>query len=138
MDLQTPADANFTDNFPQIDELVSRIQLVVEEALESGSPLEVEPARTKLFDVFATAFAAGQTKDDGGLGADDLTRLLGQRWGLDQSAQKSMAEQQKLGEADLAKMRLLWSTLRLWMEWDYAWNRWTDFHKAANSPNRPR
>ena len=30
----------------------------------------------------------------------------------------------------LAKMRLLWSVMRMWMEWDYAWERWAEFHKT--------
>ena len=32
----------------------------------------------------------------------------------------------------LAKMRLLWSVMRMWMEWDYAWERWDEFHKGAS------
>lgn len=111
--------------------------MVVEEALESGQPLELEPARTKLFDAFADAYREGLTGEGSPLTPDELTRLLGKRWGLDQSAQKSIADQQKLSESDLAKMRLLWATLRLWMEWDYAWSRWADYH-GGGSPSRPR
>jgi len=27
-------------------------------------------------------------------------------------------------------MRMLWSFLRMWMEWAYAWERWSEFHDA--------
>lgn len=139
MEFSTPTDAalNSPDSSSP-DDAVNKIQLIVEEATEAGKPLEVAPFRERLFAVFAAAYTAGQTGDEGSLSADELTRLLGQRWGLDQSAQKSIADQQKLGEADLVKMRMLWSTLRLWMEWDYAWSRWSEFNDSTASPRQPR
>lgn len=114
-------------------EIVDKIQVAVEDTLESGKPIELDPARGKLFELFAGAFAAGLTVENGPLGADELTRELGKRWGLDQSAQQSVASQQKLNDQDLAKMRALWSTLRLWMEWDYAWTRWAEFNGSVKA-----
>ena len=32
--------------------------------------------------------------------------------------------------AHLQKMRSLWSIMRMWMEWTYAWQRWPEFHRA--------
>lgn len=134
------ADDLTPDENPQVataDQLADRIQVVAESALESGKPLEVSPTREQLFDIFAEAYAADLTGDEGDLSADELTRLLGHRWGLDQSAKSSVAQQEKMSDNDLAKMRLLWSTLRLWMEWDYAWSRWAEFNDSVG-PNRPR
>jgi hypothetical protein len=43
-----------------------------------------------------------------------------------------MAQQTRMPADQLAKMRLLWSVMRMWMEWDYAWERWDEFHKSAS------
>lgn len=142
MDFTTPANTDTpSQTQPAADEIVGRVQVICEQALETGRPLELEPTRSKLFDVFADANRSGLT-GEGAAAADELTRQLGKNWGLDQSAQKSVADQQKLSENDLAKMRLLWSAMRMWMEWDYAWSRWkreaaTGDGKGSH-PNRPR
>jgi hypothetical protein len=44
-----------------------------------------------------------------------------------------MAAQSKIPPAQLGKLRALWSVLRLWMEWDYAWKRWEEFHPRQGS-----
>lgn len=138
MEIEPPKETEFADksgeNAPEA--IIDRIQLIAEKAAEAEQPLELPPHRDDLFAAFATAYAAGHTAEEGPLCADELTRALGQRWGLDQSAQQSVASQQKLNEADLARMRLLWSTLRLWMEWGYAWSRWAEFNSV--DPKRPR
>ena len=33
-------------------------------------------------------------------------------------------------------MRLLWSVMRMWMEWTYAWQRWAEFHQEPK-PDAP-
>jgi hypothetical protein len=43
-------------------------------------------------------------------------------------AQESVARQARLPPEQLAQMRALWSFLRMWMEWTYAWQRWREFH----------
>ena len=126
-----------TQKLTSAEEIISRIQVLTEAALEAAQPLETEPTRGKLFELFAVASASGLTSEGQPLCPDELTRALGQRWGLDQSAQQSIAAQQKLSDGDLAKMRALWATLRLWMEWDYAWSRWDEFH-GSTTPKQPR
>ena len=45
-------------------------------------------------------------------------------------AQASVSRQEKLPTESLGRMRMLWSFLRMWMEWGYAWERWPEFHDA--------
>ena len=33
-------------------------------------------------------------------------------------------------EGESRTERLLWSVMRMWMEWDYAWERWEEFHRS--------
>ena len=63
------------------------------------------------------------------LTADGLCRSLAQRWGLAEATRDSFEQQAKLPSQHLAKMRLLWSLMRMWMEWTYAWQRWPEFHR---------
>jgi len=53
--------------------------------------------------------------------------------GLAEAAAASHQSQSKLAPEHLSKMRLLWSFLRLWMEWQYAWSRWTEFHDSPTT-----
>lgn len=103
-----------------------------EEAAESHQPLEVDPHRARLFEYFVNAEASGYVTDDAefDLSADGLCRLMGERWGVDQAARESVASQQKMDGESLARMRLMWSVMRMWMEWTYAWSRWDEFHTA--------
>ncbi len=108
-------------------------------------PLEVDPYRSRLFEFFVTADGAGLIVDDATVGvnagldddaderdlsADGLCRLLAERWGLDMAARESVAQQTRLPKEQLERMRLLWSLMRMWMEWSYAWRRWNEFHGA--------
>lgn len=68
--------------------------------------------------------------------ADGLCRELSKRWGLSDAAKESVAAQAKLPPEHLNKMRLLWSVMRLWMEWDYAWSRWAEFNNDI-APDGP-
>ncbi|MFK7821481.1 MAG: hypothetical protein AB8G99_22390 [Planctomycetaceae bacterium] len=103
-----------------------------EQATKSGQPLEVDPNRGHLFEYFVTAEASGYLKEDAecDLSADGLCHLLGTRWGVADAARESTARQEKMAPESLAKMRLLWSLMRMWMEWTYAWSRWNEFHSA--------
>jgi hypothetical protein len=50
---------------------------------------------------------------------------------LDEAARHSVEAQEKLHPEHLARMRMLWSLMRMWMEWTYAWGRWPEFHSDA-------
>ena len=62
--------------------------------------------------------------------ADDLFRRIGERWRLPEATRASAEGQQQLASAHRARMLVLWSAVRLWMEWQYAWDRWPEFHAS--------
>ncbi len=113
-------------------DLLNQVERVVLEAESESQPLEVDPLRGRLFEFFARAWEAGlvddETENGPDLTADGLCQSLAARWGLGDATRESVARQQRLSPQELAKMRLLWSLLRMWMEWTYAWKRWADFH----------
>lgn len=113
--------------------LVDRIEHVLAQAEAEQKPLEVSPYREQLFELFVTAHGAGYLDEDAeeDLTSDALCHELAQRWGLDQAARQSFQEQEKLHPEHLARMRILWALMRMWMEWTYAWNRWPEFHGEA-------
>ncbi|MBS0205165.1 MAG: hypothetical protein JSS49_19860 [Planctomycetes bacterium] len=112
------------------ERILDRIEALIFEAEQTTKPLELDPYRSQLFELFVTANGAGYTKDgsDPDLSADGLCRLLGTRWGLASAARESVTQQTRMPPEHLSKMRLLWSVMRMWMEWDYAWERWDEFH----------
>lgn len=140
---------------PEIRQSVSRtildgIERLVQDAQKATQPLEVDPWRSQLFELFVTADGAnligderssglrtgeGNVTDETDLSADGLCRSLARRWGLDMAARDSAAQQSKLPADHLEKMRLLWSVMRMWMEWNYAWCRWEEFHSQNDQPS---
>ena len=112
------------------DHILNRLEELILDADRQTKPLELEPYRGQLFELFVLAEGAGYTKEgsDPDLSADGLCRLLGARWGLAAAAREAMSQQSKIPQQQLAKMRVLWSVMRMWMEWDYAWERWSEFH----------
>jgi hypothetical protein len=112
------------------EQVIDQIDELLQHAVEESKPLEVDPLRGRLFELFVTADGAGFLSEDAetDLTADTLCKLLASRWGLASAAQESVARQQQLPAGDLVRMRILWSFLRLWMEWTYAWQRWHEFH----------
>ncbi|MBA3312415.1 MAG: hypothetical protein H0T47_03855 [Planctomycetaceae bacterium] len=125
------ADADIEET--SLDEtIVERVAAVLEDAERAIRPIEVDPYRARLFETFVTAEGAGFLADDAefDLKADGLCRRLGERWGLADASRESAEKQQKLAPEHVAKMRLLWSLLRMWMEWTYAWERWPEFHES--------
>lgn len=124
--------------------IVNGIEALIKDAEEETRPLEVDPFRSRLFEFFVTADGAGlvgdervsslqgddESTDETNLSADGLCRSLARRWGLDMAARDSAAQQTKLPAEQLERMRLLWSVMRMWMEWNYAWCRWEEFHSA--------
>jgi hypothetical protein len=120
------ADTSLADDITrQVSELLSR-------TIAERQPLEVDPWRSRLFELFVTADGAGLLNDEvePNLSADVLCRTLATQWGLDIAAQQSVVHQEKLPAEQLARLRSLWSCLRLWMEWSYAWERWLEFHRG--------
>ena len=121
------------------DTILERLDALLREAREAGKPLELDPYREQLFELFVMADAAGYLDEDSSpdLSADAVCRQLAERWGLSSAAQEAFANQQKLDPEALTQMRLLWSMMRLWMEWDYAWTRWGEFHQGQVQTQRP-
>lgn len=115
------------------DEILNQLQTLIQAAEEEAKPLEIDPHRSRLFELFVTAEGAGLLDEDAedNLTADTVCRSLAARWGLTYAAQQSVKEQKRLPPEHVARMRLLWSVMRMWMEWDYAWSRWSEFHRHA-------
>jgi hypothetical protein len=119
--------------------IVAQIDWLVCEAEQAKRPLEIDPYRGRLFELFVMADAAELTKahdsenesNEPDLSADGLCRLLAARWNLADAARESFSSQSRLPPEHLARMRLLWSVMRMWMEWSYAWQRWAEFHKRT-------
>lgn len=119
-------------NWSLANDIIKGVETLLAEAQGEEKPLEVDPFRGRLFEFFVTAQGAGylDEESDPDLSADGLCHQLAQRWGLDDAARESVAQQEKLPAEHLAKMRSLWSIMRMWMEWSYAWERWAEFHAA--------
>jgi len=66
------------------DHILNRLEELIFEAEQKTKPLELDPYRSQLFELFVMAEGAGYTKEgsDPDLSADGLCRLLGARWGL--------------------------------------------------------
>src|SRR5580700_5227435 len=114
--------------------ILSQIDLLVREAEVTQRPLELD----RLFELFVMADAADLLKEakpgepsENDLTADTLCRNLAEQWNLTDAARESFASKTRLPAEHLSRMRLLWSVMRLWMEWTYAWQRWPEFHDAT-------
>jgi hypothetical protein len=123
-----PASANETANLAS--RILDRVEELILLAERETKPLELDPIRGELFELFVTANGAEYTSTDSDpdLTADGLCRALGTRWGLADSAKAAVESSGRIPAAQLSKMRLLWSVMRMWMEWTYAWDRWHEFH----------
>ena len=112
-------------------EILGELDRIITEAESSGKPLEVDPSRSRLFELFVTAQGAGYTQEgsDPDLTADGICHSLAEQWGLKSAALESTASQSRLPAEHLSRMRSLWSVMRMWMEWTYAWSRWDEFHQ---------
>ena len=119
--------------------IVRRIDELIQDADRQTRPLELDPYHSQLFELFVTANGAGYTRDggDADLTPDGLCRELSARWGLTDAARDSVTRQVALPPEHLSRMRLLWSLMRMWMEWTYAWQRWPEFHRPADVTEDP-
>lgn len=141
----TNRDIHVSDSVKQTvaQQILTGIEGLIEEAKAATKPLEVDPYRSRLFELFVTADGANligdertssinegddNAGDETDLSADGVCRSLARRWGLDMAARDSVAQQSKLAGDQLEQMRLLWSVMRMWMEWNYSWCRWEEFH----------
>lgn len=117
-------------------DLLNRLDAAICDAERLTKPLELEPYRSQLFELFVIADASGLMRDGStpDLSPEGLSRELGSRWGLTAAAQSSQQQLNKMSPEHLSKMRLLWSFLRMWMEWQYAWSRFAEFHERASEP----
>ena len=111
--------------------IIDRVEQLISQAEKETKPLELDPYRSELFELFVTANGAGYTRDDSDpdLSADGLCRILGSRWGLANAARSAVESAGRLPAEQLSKMRLLWSLMRMWMEWTYSWDRYPEFHR---------
>jgi len=111
--------------------ILDQVEALILQSEREQKPLEVDPLRSRLFELFVTAEGAGYTADDAtsDLSADGLCHVLSERWGLKTAAQSSMRENTRMSAENMARMRSLWSMMRMWMEWTYAWQRWDEFHR---------
>ncbi|MSR56765.1 MAG: hypothetical protein EXS05_03725 [Planctomycetaceae bacterium] len=121
----TPGARLAQDLIDQVDELLLT-------ADQSGKPLELDPYRGRLFELFVMAEASGFLEEgaDRDLTCDGIGRELSARWNLAKKVGGNLSQTSSLPEDQLAKVRLLWSFMRMWMEWTYAWRRWREFHQS--------
>lgn len=120
-------------------DLIDRIEQLILQAEQEAVPLEVDPQRPRLFQMFAEAEAAGFLSDESpiDLSCDAIARNLADRWNLRDLGQ-AVAQPTRLPPSQLKRLRVLWSFMRLWMEWTYAWQRWREFHPSeGESSNNP-
>lgn len=129
--MSSAADEGAAGGEDLVETIVGRIDQLVRQAEASGNPLELDPCRSQLFESFVTAEAAGFVRDgaEPDLTSDGLCRRLADRWGLRAATEESVRSQSRLPPDQLARMRSLWSVMRMWMEWTYAWDRWPEFHE---------
>lgn len=125
------AAANETDQLAT--RILNRVEELILTAERETKPLEVDPFRNELFTLFVTANGAGYTREDAepDLSADGLCRVLGSRWGLANAAKNAVESTGRMSPDQMSRMRLLWSVMRMWMEWSYAWDRWVEFHRET-------
>lgn len=124
-----------SSDHPLVISIVDQIDAILLAAEEKTEPIEIDPYRDQLFELFVTAEAAEGMDEDSevDMNADFLCHQLSLRWGLTDATRQSVEAQTKLPPEQLAKMRLLWSLMRMWMEWSYAWERWAEFHPGRGA-----
>lgn len=113
-----------------VRKILDRVEDIMLEASQATRPLELDPSRKQLFELFVESHRAGLVSDDiePNVTADGLCAALSTRWGLKDTVQDALKSQAKLSGDQLTQMRSLWSVMRMWMEWTYAWDRWVEFH----------
>ena len=111
-------------------DIINRIEELLLQAERAQGHMEVDPYRKQLFELFVMADATGflEAGAQHDLSCDGVGRVLAQRWNLADGL-AGLSQPTKMPPAQLAKMRVLWAFMRMWMEWTYAWERWHEFHQ---------
>jgi hypothetical protein len=119
-------------------DLIDQIEDVLKNAKTQGQPIEIDPHRARLFELFVMADATGFVEEgsDPDLSCDGVARDLAARWNLAQNLGGGLSQPSSLPPEQLSRLRLLWSFMRLWMEWSYAWKRWDEFHGPSAAQKR--
>jgi hypothetical protein len=120
-------------------DLVGRVDDVLQGAAGSGQPIEIDPHRARLFELFVLCEATGFLEEgaEHDLSCDGIARELADRWKLARNLGGDISQPAALPPEQLQRLRLLWSFMRMWMEWTYAWQRWEEFHETTG-PGKPR
>jgi hypothetical protein len=114
-------------------DITSGIAELLATAERDGGPLELDPYRSKLFDLFVMADATGFLVEGAefDLTCDGVARELAVRWDLARRL-ASEGDQAKTPDPEqLKRLKLLRSFIGLWHEWTYAWQRWSEFHEPS-------
>ena len=89
-------------------DILNGVETLLMEARDTTKPLETDPYRSRLFELFVTADGAQLVRDDReasltddagdetDLSADGICHSLARRWGLDMAARESTASQSRL------------------------------------------
>ena len=119
-------------------DLVDQIDEVLHSAFSEGQPIELDPHRARLFELFVMAEATGFLKEgsEPDLSCDGIARDLAARWNLAQNMPGGLSQSSSLPPEQLRRLRVLWSFMRMWMEWSYAWKRWDEFHGPSATSKR--
>ncbi len=117
--------------------MVDRIDELLQSAIGSGEPIELDPHRSRLFELFVMSEATGFLEEGAevDLSCDGIARALSDRWDLAHGLGGSLSPGAAMPPDQLKRLKLLWSFMRMWMEWTYAWQRWDEFHNLS-SPSR--
>jgi hypothetical protein len=113
--------------------VIDSIEELVLQAETSREHLETEPRRSRLFELFVVADASGllEAEAESLLDCDAIARELSSRWDLKRKLGAGSLQPGAVTPEQLPRLRLLWSFMRMWMEWSYAWRRWDEFHAAG-------
>lgn len=133
-----PAAQNVSPGATLAHDLIDQIEDVLQSAAKQGQPIELDPHRARLFELFVMADATGfvQEGSEPDLSCDGVARDLAARWNLARNLGGGLSQPSSLPPDQLSRLRLLWSFMRMWMEWSYAWKRWDEFHGPSATPKR--
>jgi len=133
-----PASQNVSPGATLAHDLIVQIEDVLQSATKQGQPIELDPHRARLFELFVMADATGFVEEgsEPDLSCDGVARELAARWNLARNLGGGLSQPSSLPPDQLSRLRLLWSFMRMWMEWSYAWKRWDEFHGPSATPRR--
>jgi len=133
-----PASQNTSPGATLARDLIDQIEEVLNDSAVKTQPIELDPYRARLFELFVMAEATGFVEEGSqpDLSCDGVARDLAARWNLARNLGGGLSQPSALPPEQLSRLRLLWSFMRMWMEWSYAWKRWDEFHGPSAAPKR--